>query len=376
MNNLPENLPVFNASGTLAELQSAFSERWRTANTLARRTVEESHAAGSILVQIKARLEHGEWLPWLEKEGVTKDTSARLIRLSTLDISQLAKFDSVRAALASMPKTNAFKQHYSGEIEYYSPRHVVDAAREVLGAIDLDPASCEEGNTVVQAARFFTVDDDGLAQEWSGRVWLNPPYARALIGQFCDKFLDSEGIDAGIILVNNSTEARYCQRLLAESAAWCLPSARLKFSGPASSNNPMQGSLIAYRGPDAQRFLETFSPLGAVHVRPIEPSPSAAAIDVELTLHRAESAESEVEALRERLSIIEESAPDDWHGALDIAYQRTDDARQHTAIAQSETDTLRGEVRRRDRKLGRVRSALLDDVPRLEILEKYFGSAP
>lgn len=380
MNTLPDHRAVFNASGSLAELQSAFSERWRSANALARRTVEESHAAGQILASIKLRLAHGEWLPWLESEGVSKDTSARLIRLSTLDISQLAKFDSVHAALASIAKPNEFKQHASGETEYYSPRHVVDAARAVLGAIDLDPASCEEANQVVQAARFFTVSDDGLAQDWSGRVWCNPPYARALIGKFVDKFLDSTLIDAGIILVNNSTEARYCQRLLNESAAWCMPSARLKFYGPASSNNPMQGSLLGYRGPEVQRFLETFLPLGAVQVNTLAPSLPALvmddALDSELALQRAEHAENEVEELLEKLAIITEAAPDDWHGALDTASKHTVEAQKHTAAANAERDARDGEVRRLKRKLAAVCSALREGAPRQEILAQHFGIEP
>lgn len=42
---------------------------------------------------------------------------------------------------------------------------------------DLDPCSpCKGANAPVWARQHFTLADDGLAQEWHGRVWLNPPY--------------------------------------------------------------------------------------------------------------------------------------------------------------------------------------------------------
>jgi hypothetical protein len=31
----------------------------------------------------------------------------------------------------------------------------------------------------VRADTFFAKDDDGLAHEWHGRIWLNPPYTNA-----------------------------------------------------------------------------------------------------------------------------------------------------------------------------------------------------
>ena len=58
-----------------------------------------------------------------------------------------------------------------GKDEWLTPPEIIDA----LGNFDLDPCApvCRPWRT---AAKHYTVVDDGLAQEWTGRVWCNPPY--------------------------------------------------------------------------------------------------------------------------------------------------------------------------------------------------------
>jgi hypothetical protein len=61
--------------------------------------------------------------------------------------------------------------------DHMTPEFVVEATRKVLGVIDLDPASSPEANELIQAARIFTREDDGIQQPWSHdtKVFLNPP---------------------------------------------------------------------------------------------------------------------------------------------------------------------------------------------------------
>jgi len=56
-------------------------------------------------------------------------------------------------------------------VEWLTPPDILDA----LGLFDLDPCAPSK-RPWDMAARHFTVEEDGMAQPWDGRVWLNPPY--------------------------------------------------------------------------------------------------------------------------------------------------------------------------------------------------------
>lgn len=60
--------------------------------------------------------------------------------------------------------------------EHYSPPDLVGIGRYAMGGIDLDPATSEKANReCVGAGAYFTSVQNGLLQDWFGRVWLNPP---------------------------------------------------------------------------------------------------------------------------------------------------------------------------------------------------------
>jgi hypothetical protein len=61
---------------------------------------------------------------------------------------------------------------------YITPPKYINLVREVLGEIDLDPASTLIANTIVGAKTFYTEREDGLNQPWFGRVFMNHPWGK------------------------------------------------------------------------------------------------------------------------------------------------------------------------------------------------------
>lgn len=159
----------------------------------------------------------------------------------------------------------------SGMNEWYTPSKYIEAARQTMGSIDTDPASCELANKTVNAAQFFDIQNNGLLRKWSGNVWMNPPYAQPLVADFCaaitKKFEDGE-ISQACILVNNATETQWFQELLSCASAICFPRSRIRFidinGNPTGS--PLQGQAIIYFGENYELFEKIFKPEGYVFI--------------------------------------------------------------------------------------------------------------
>ena len=153
----------------------------------------------------------------------------------------------------------------SGESEWYTPPGLIESARSAMGGIDLDPASSEKAQETVRAKSFFTAENDGLTQNWSGRTWINPPYEAKLVGPFVEKLL-SEPVEQAIILVNNATETKWGQALLERADAVCFPSGRIQFldSEGRPKQSPLQGQMIVGIGIEVGSFRREFQNIGAV----------------------------------------------------------------------------------------------------------------
>lgn len=135
--------------------------------------------------------------------------------------------------------------------EWLTPPEIV----KELGEFDLDP--CSPITRPWDTARsHYTVHDDGLAQPWNGRVWLNPPYGREA-AEWLNK-LSIHGNGIALIFARTETEMFF-------DHVWTKANALLFFKGRlyfhhvngdrAKANAGAPSVLIAY-GSDNVKALE------------------------------------------------------------------------------------------------------------------------
>jgi DNA N-6-adenine-methyltransferase (Dam) len=208
--------------------------------------------------------------PVLTPRGVKDDIEAwqKVYGVGRADIDVLQTTEDIADLFASAFRTkDAHVGANSGVPEWYTPADLIDAARDVLGSIDLDPASSPLANETVKAERYYTVDDDGLTRPWAGQVWMNPPYTAGLVDRFVAKLLDefhAGNVTAALVLTNNSTDTRWWQSLARRSRVCCL-AGRVRFlDEDGNPGVPLQGQTVCYLGDDTSLFTERFDEFGVV----------------------------------------------------------------------------------------------------------------
>ena len=108
------------------------------------------------------------------------------------------------------------------------------------------------------------IADDGLKQEWYGKIFLNPPYSRWLIEKFVDKLLASD-FEEAIALTGACTETKWFSRLATCASGVCFVQKRIRFiqtDGTPCKKNPRNGSCLFYFGRNPQKFFQVFSRFG------------------------------------------------------------------------------------------------------------------
>lgn len=148
---------------------------------------------------------------------------------------------------------------------------IVDIGRDVMGGIDLDPASEPRFNQIVNAGRIYDADDDGLQQDWDAeRVFCNPPYSGTNVERFVTKAMAeyASGAASQVFLVlNNKTETDWFDRLL-DVAVACLVRGRIRFIDPdtlePTPGSGWSGTVLFYLGPRRGRFAKLTRDIGRV----------------------------------------------------------------------------------------------------------------
>lgn len=127
---------------------------------------------------------------------------------------------------------------------------------ELLGPFDTDPC-CPSDMPWETASKMYTEVDDGLSQEWLGRVFMNPPYRKVL--SWAKRFSEQKN---GIALLNGrATETEATQLIMNHSHSIWFPKGRLAFyktDGTAYPQKWFPSLLIGMTKRDTQSFKKAW----------------------------------------------------------------------------------------------------------------------
>jgi len=269
------------------------AEAFRACIRLAKGSLEAANLAAEI--KLRAERKAGEMLAAMEKStggrptetgdtvspvslesiGVSKKQSSRWQKEAKVDEDVFEEYirecndeqrEVTQAGLLKLAEPSHVS-HNSVENEWYTPSKYIESARAVMGSIDLDPASCELAQETVRAGQYFTIEDNGLAKEWHGNVWLNPPYSKESIGLFAEKLVEeSANFNQAIVLVNNATDTNWFHQIGKVASAMCFVRGRIKFNDKSGkpANSPVQGQAFIYIGGEVEKFSQVFSEFGFI----------------------------------------------------------------------------------------------------------------
>lgn len=140
--------------------------------------------------------------------------------------------------------------HRAGTTTWLTPPHIIEA----LGPFDLDPCGHPEWPT---ARRSICLPDDGLAQQWEGRVWLNPPYG-AEVWTWLNR-LSQHGHGTALIFARTET-AGFVEQVWQKADALLFLHGRLHFHHAdgtrAAANAGAPSVLVAYGAEDSHRLAQ------------------------------------------------------------------------------------------------------------------------
>lgn len=145
-----------------------------------------------------------------------------------------------------------FNTNTKNNDEWLTPKYITDS----LGVFDLDP--CSPINRPWNTANVhYTAEDDGLSQEWSGRVWCNPPYGRETF-TWLEK-LANHGFGIALIFARTETKGFHSQ-VWNKGHSIFFFKGRLKFcyvTGEAGDCANAPSCLVSYSEQDTQAIKDS-----------------------------------------------------------------------------------------------------------------------
>ena len=160
--------------------------------------------------------------------------------------------------------------HGNKNDDWYTPSQYIEAARKVMGSIDLDPASCHDAQQTVRAKQYYVYkseDDNGLTKPWSGNVWINPPFSNVL--PFAEKLIshlvESGEVTQAIVLTNNNTDTLWWHKMAELATGVCFTKGRISFYDTyGETSAPTNGQTFFYFGDNRHGFVSEFFGYGLI----------------------------------------------------------------------------------------------------------------
>jgi site-specific DNA-methyltransferase (adenine-specific) len=127
-----------------------------------------------------------------------------------------------------------------------TPQELFDEMDAEFG-FTLDPCADDDNH---KCGRYYTKEQDGLAQDWSGEVvFCNPPYGRQ-IGKWVEKAFRevyAGGCRTAVLLLPARTETKWFHDFIYHRAEIRFIRGRIRFDG-AVYNAPFPSMIVVFRG--------------------------------------------------------------------------------------------------------------------------------
>ena len=178
---------------------------------------------------------------------------------------------------------NTLQVHFSSQtVEWATPPELF-ADLDAEFSFEIDVCATVEN---AKCPTFFTIEDDGLKEQWTGVCWMNPPYGR-VIGDWVRKAFESAQQGATVVcLVPARTDTKWWNRYCVHGEIRFIEG-RLKF-GDGRGTAPFPSAIIVFRPPTKSRFrwttMMTVGRLRYVQPSTGEPTIPARTVEIEETL--------------------------------------------------------------------------------------------
>lgn len=148
---------------------------------------------------------------------------------------------------------------YSSDSEHWAtPHEFFDRLAQEFGGFSLDPCAT---TATAKCTKFYTEADDGLAQIWTGNVFMNPPYGRK-IGAWMRKAYESAQIDGATVvcLIPARVDTSWWHEYAMRAAEIRFVKGRISFGdgGPA----PFPSAVVVFRPGETTPVLTTMANKG------------------------------------------------------------------------------------------------------------------